>query len=215
MPKEIVVVDYDIGNVFSVCNAIAAVGASPILTGDRKKIAAAERLILPGVGAFGRAMEELGCRGLEAPIREFIATGRPFLGVCVGMQMLMDESTEFGINRGLGLIGGRVERIPAIDPKGRPHPVPHISWGALNVVNGNQNWAGTPLGALESGRSSFYFVHSYMCVPADPAALLATVDYNGQALTAAIRKDNVVGVQFHPERSGIAGHKLLKAFVSL
>jgi imidazole glycerol-phosphate synthase subunit HisH len=215
--KEVVVVDYQIGNVFSVCNAVSAAGCSPVLTGDPKRVANAERLILPGVGAFARAMQELEGHGLVEPILKFVDTGRPFLGICVGMQMLMDESTEFGVNPGLGLIPGRVDRIPETTEAGEPHPVPHISWGTLTTPPGAgaDTWAGTPLQKLSPGRSSVYFVHSFMCNPINQHALLATVDYDGRPLTAAIRRDNITGVQFHPERSGIAGQKVLAAFLDL
>lgn len=213
---SVVVVDYQIGNVFSVCNAFKAVGVEPILSGDPEVVARAERLVLPGVGAFARAMEELGSRGLDAAALSFIKTGRPFLGICVGMQMLMEKSTEFGETPGLGLIEGDVVRIPATAANGEKHAVPHVGWATLEIPRSDAsvpNWAASPLQDLHPGSSNAYFVHSYMCQPADPAHLLATVSYNGRDLTAAVRKDNIVGVQFHPERSSLAGQKLFRSFM--
>lgn len=216
--RSVVVVDYQIGNVFSVCNAFKAVGVEPILTGDPDVVARAERLVLPGVGAFARAMEELTARGLDAAALSFIKTGRPFLGICVGMQMLMEKSTEFGMTPGLGLIEGDVVRIPDTTATGEKHAVPHISWGALELPQngiGEGDWASSPLRELQPGRSSAYFVHSYMCQPANAADVLAAVSYNGRDLTAAVRKDNVFGVQFHPERSSIAGQKMFRSFMAI
>lgn len=216
--RSVVVVDYQIGNVFSVCNAFKAVGLEPILSDDPEVVSRAERVVLPGVGAFARAMEELGARGLDSAVLSFIATGRPFLGICVGMQMLMQKSTEFGETPGLGLIAGDVVRIPATTVSGDKHAVPHIGWATLQLPQ-NQvsapSWEASPLQDLQPGRSNAYFVHSYMCQPADAAHLLATVSYNGRDLTAAVRKDNIVGVQFHPERSSLAGQKLFRSFMNL
>src|SRR5215210_6176753 len=157
MPTEVVIVDYDIGNVFSVCNAIKHAGGDPVLTGDHKKIAQAERLILPGVGAFGKAVEELYRRDLVDPIRAFCATGRPFLGICVGMQMLMERSTEFGDHSGLGFFLGPVDKIPSVTGDGARLRVPHIGWTELLAPRGaNDNrWQGGLLTALEPGQSAF------------------------------------------------------------
>jgi glutamine amidotransferase len=213
MSERVTVVDYGIGNVYSVCNALARVGATPELTGDPEAIAAAERVILPGVGAFSRAMDNLRQAGLDGGIARFVATGRPFLGICIGMQVLMEVSAEFGDHAGLGHIPGRVERIPGTATDGRNLTVPHIAWAELRVTTG----AATGPLALpqdDAGGRHFYFVHSFMGRPADPAHLLATADYGGNAITAAIGRDNILGLQFHPERSGPAGLALLDRFVT-
>lgn len=208
MTTRVVVIDYGIGNVFSVCNALQAVGADVRLTRSFSEIKAADRLILPGVGAFARAIEALNRFGLASVISEFIATGRPFLGICIGMQVLMERSAEFGDHEGLGYFKGRVERVASVNPKGQPVRVPNIGWSNLRE---DQPFAGTPLSAANG--EAVYFVHSYHCQPADENHLLATVDYEGLPVTAAIRRDNIVGVQFHPERSGTVGLSILDHFV--
>lgn len=208
---DVVVVDYGIGNVFSVCNALKSIGATPLLTRDAIAIRTADRVILPGVGAFSRAMENLRSLGLDAEISAYIATGRPFLGICIGMQVLMDVSTEFGNHVGLGLIPGEVEKIAPITTQGAALRVPHISWS--EVRNTAPLAAGSWQEAAFDEAAYYYFVHSFMARTTDPAHLLATADYGGHQITAAVRRDNITGVQFHPERSGPAGLKLLKHFV--
>ena len=214
MSGKTVVVDYGIGNVFSVCNAIRQVGGSAELTGDLSQSRHADRVILPGVGAFARAMEALRQRGLDETLRAFVETGRPFLGICIGMQVLMDQSTEFGTYQGLGFIEGQVERIPDQTPDRSHLRVPHIGWATLKTDHHTGGgWETAPLSAMETTGAAVYFVHSYHCQTNDPAQRIAYTDYDGVAITAAIRRDNVVGVQFHPERSAAAGQSLLKAFL--
>lgn len=208
-----VVVDYGIGNVFSVCNALRAVGCEAELTGDLAAIRKADRVILPGVGAFARAMDALHGKGISGALRDFVATGRPFLGICIGMQVLMDRSSEFGDTEGLGFVPGTVERIASQSPSGQHLRVPHIGWAALVPSNGvaQDRWRQT---ALEGADKAVYFVHSYHCQPADPQQRVAHVDYDGLEITAAIRRDNITGFQFHPERSGRAGQKILEQFLA-
>jgi glutamine amidotransferase len=176
-----------------------------LLTEDPDDVRRAERLVLPGVGAFADGMAGLNKRGLVEPLREFIATGRPFLGICVGMQVLLGESEEFGRHEGIGVIPGKV----ALIPRGEGRKVPHIGW---NRVQPASAWAGTPLEPLEAG-TMLYFVHSYTCEPTHEAHRLADADYAGHRISAAIRKDNVVGVQFHPEKSGAAGLVVLARYL--
>lgn len=211
MSGKVLVVDYGIGNVFSVCNAIRRIDGDVELTGDLAKIRKADRVILPGVGAFARAIDALRTKGLVTALQDFIATGRPFMGVCIGMQVLMQRSTEFGEHEGLGLIQGAVVRIPDQGPDGRHLRVPHIGWA--NLEPKTQSWAGTPLAGTRPQADSVYFVHSYHCMPSDPSQILAAANYDGVEVTAAIRRDNIVGVQFHPERSGEVGQKILQAFL--
>lgn len=216
MNKSIAVVDYGIGNVFSVCNALKKAGCEPKLTRAASDILSAEKVILPGVGAFGRAIAALRDLGLDETLCRFVETERPFLGICIGMQLLMDRSTEFGENIGLGLIPGIVDRIPSTGTDGSTLRIPHISWGEVCPAEqfAEVGWNASPL-ANSDGQNSFYFVHSFQCTPVDPTHRLAVVNYGGNAITAAVRHDNLMGVQFHPERSGLAGLGFLQRFISL
>lgn len=217
MSRKTIVVDYGIGNVFSVCNAIGKVGGIADLTGDPDAIRKADRIILPGVGAYARAMEALKSDGIADALKEFIATGRPFMGVCIGMQVLMERSTEFGKHEGLGFVPGEVRRIPDTSPSGQHLRVPHIGWAGLKPSGnlGPESWRSTPLEHMGSAGGSVYFVHSYHCLPSEASDRIAFADYDGFEVTAAIRRDNIVGVQFHPERSGTAGQQILHSFLKL
>lgn len=216
MSVSVVVVDYGIGNVFSVCNALRQIGADPVLTGDPGAIRRADRVILPGVGAFARAMGQLHSRGIVPALTDFVATGRPFLGICIGMQVLMQRSTEFGDHEGLGFIAGKVDRIPSTAPSDKHLRIPHIGWAPLQAYGSDTSaWKGTPLAAGRPAIDALYFVHSYHCQPDDPTDRIAFADYDGYEVTAAIRRDNIVGVQFHPERSAEAGQRILGGFIAL
>ncbi|MGX7951274.1 imidazole glycerol phosphate synthase subunit HisH [Tsuneonella sp. HG249] len=215
MSTSCVVVDYGLGNVFSVMQALRDFPVECRLSSDVEAIRRADRLILPGVGAFGRAALRLRSLGLEEPILEFIGTGRPFLGICVGMQLLHDIGNEFGEHQGLGLIRGRVEQIDMVDEEGQRLRVPLIGWHPLLPPEGDYGrWNGTPLEGLPRD-SAFYFVHSFAARLADPSATLAVTRHGGHDLTAAVCKDNVIGTQFHPERSAHAGRAFLQSFLSL
>jgi imidazole glycerol-phosphate synthase subunit HisH len=196
--KSVVVVDYGLGNVHSVMKALRHEGADVRLSQDPSEVRAAERLVLPGVGAFADGMDKLRQRGLVDPIRDFVATGRPFLGICLGMQLLLRESEEFGRHDGLGIIEGTVELIPRVPGR----KVPHIGWNRIQPAGAG--WVDTTLESLEPN-TMMYFVHSYTAVPARDEDRLADADYAGFRVSAAVRKDNVVGTQFHPEKSGSAG----------
>lgn len=209
--SRIAIVDYGAGNLLSVERAFRHLGANPVLASAPDAVAGAERLVLPGVGAFGSCMASLNACGLAEPVKEFAASGRPLLGICVGLQMLFDESEEFGRHVGLGIIPGRVTRIPSLGADGTPHKVPHIGWNAVTPT-ADVSWQGTPLSAIAAG-VSMYFVHSYVGQPTHRRHRLAECDYDGETLLAAARKDNVVGCQFHPEKSGDAGLALLAAFL--
>lgn len=210
-----IVVDYGIGNVFSVCNALRAIGSEAELTGDLVAIRNADRVILPGVGAFARAMDALHAKGISDALKDFVATGRPFLGICIGMQVLMDRSSEFGETEGLGFVPGTVERIAPKSPSGEHLRVPHIGWAPLVPSHGSaDDWRETALEGAGDAGDAVYFVHSYHCQPMDPKQRIAHVDYDGFEVTAAIRRDNITGLQFHPERSGRAGQKILEQFLA-
>jgi len=209
---HVTVIDYGIGNVYSVCNALLYAGASPLLTDDPSIIAKSERVILPGVGSFSHAMKNLRDKSLDGAIANFIATGRPFLGICVGMQVMMDYSTELGKHTGFGYIPGRVEKINSSSKNGSTIKVPHVGWAEVkscNILSGN--FLGLP--AEDMSNNFFYFVHSFECKPLNNEHLLAVTKYGNHLITAAVGRDNITGFQFHPERSGPAGLALLSRFI--
>jgi glutamine amidotransferase len=210
---EVVIADYGIGNVFSVYHALRHAGAEPVLCSDPRRIATAERLVVPGVGAFGQVMVEFRRRGWVDAVNRFRESGRPFLGICVGMQMLMEFSVEFGRHEGLGFFQGHVDKIRSHSCSGEPLRIPHVGWAELlEPQRGGGAWNTSLFARLRPGRSAFYFVHSFAANPKNPVDILAEVAYGGHRIVAAISHDNVTGVQFHPERSGLAGQKLLKRF---
>ena len=214
MGAKVTIVDYGMGNIFSVARAIEAVGGEPVLATRFAEVRDADRLLLPGVGAFEPCARNLQESGLADATRSFVETGRPFLGICVGMQLLFDYSLEFGRHEGLGLLPGYVTPIPASDNHGR-RKVPHIGWSRLYRPDTRQSWHGTVLADCESGENSLYFVHSYNCVPADSADILARSDYLRSSICAAVSRDNITGVQFHPERSAHVGLRLIERFLTL
>lgn len=212
MSGAIHVVDYGVGNLLSISRALSAVGAEPDISSSVEKLRQAERVLLPGVGAFGDCMAELRTRGLVEPLGEVMRSGRPVLGICVGMQVLMEASEEFGENAGLGLIPGKVVPVPSTGADGVPHKIPHIGWNGVRPA-GTADWRGTVFDGLEPGEPC-YFVHSFHAAPADPANRLAECIYNGRSICAAVRTGNVFGTQFHPEKSGAAGLKILANFLA-
>ncbi len=200
----IAVVDYDIGNLHSACKGLKNAGAETIVTASPAEIAAADAVVLPGVGAFDPAMIHLRDRGLVEPLQAAAASGKPFFGICVGMQVLFEGSEE-GREPGLGIVKGYVRRF-------RPEPgltIPHMGWNALQLSPPELALFGD-LG----GDPYAYFVHSYYCEPRDPQVIAATVTHGSQTVAAAIARDNLVAVQFHPEKSSKAGLKILANFVA-
>lgn len=201
------VVDYGIGNLHSVLKALRHHGAEVRLTSDPRDVPCADRIVLPGVGAFADGVKGLRSRGLFEPLQAFAGTERPFLGICVGMQLLLTESEEFGRHEGLGLVPGRVVAIPRTGLK-----VPQIGWNRIYPPPGD-DWGGTPLEPLQPG-TMVYFVHSYTAVPSEERDRLADSDYGGHRISAAVRRGSVWGCQFHPEKSGAAGLKILERFLA-
>ncbi len=198
-----VIVDYGMGNLRSVEKALAAVGGNPLTSGDPAVVRSAARLILPGVGAFGDAMSNLRNQGLLGAVLEAVSSGRPLLGLCLGLQLLFDESEEFGSHRGLGVIPGRVRRfaVPGLH-------VPHVGWNQVEQVRPDPLLEGVPEGAY------FYFVHSYYVEPADSSDHVAQTEY-GHRFCSIARRGNVWGAQFHPEKSQAMGKRLLSNFIRI
>ncbi len=210
----VAIVDYGVGNLLSLRRALQHCEADVTLAADAGAIAAADRIVLPGVGAFGHAAGELRRRGLDQALQGWVARERPLLGICVGMQMLMDHSQEFGRHDGLGLIAGAVVPVPPTGIDGRPHPIPHICWNGLLPPPGRGAWPGHLLDDVAPGEAA-YFVHSFMAAPVAADDVVAIADYDGQPVTAAIGRGNVAGCQFHPEKSGAVGLKILRRFLAL
>jgi glutamine amidotransferase len=199
----IAVVDTGSGNLRSVAKALERAGGTPTVTSDAEVVRRADQIVVPGQGAFRDTMAGLARGGLDQAVREVIASGRPYLGICLGLQVLFEESEEHGPVRGLGLLPGRVVRFP-------PRPglkVPHMGWNQVAVCNDEPLWRGLP------DPAHVYFVHSYHAVPANQDVTALRTDYGGP-VCAAVRKDNVFAVQFHPEKSGDVGLALLSNFVA-
>lgn len=201
----VAIIDYGVGNLFSLKSSFAAIGAETAVTGDPDTIRAADRLVLPGVGAFGDAAALLRRSGLDRLVREEAARGKPLLGICLGMQLLFAYSAEYGYHEGLGLLPGSVQPIGNYIPAG--YKIPHIGWNALHFPAGR---AVSPLFQYVREGECVYFVHSFCAVDCGES-LIASAGY-GAELTAAAARDNVYGVQFHPEKSGNVGLNILRAF---
>lgn len=201
----IAIVDYGVGNLFSLKSSFAAIGVEAVVTKDAEVLCAAEKIILPGVGAFGDAMQKLRDSGLDSVVKEECAAGKPLMGICLGMQMLFDKSLEYGEHEGLGLIPGSV--VPIRDVIPADLKIPHIGWNALRIK------AESPILKYVSEGDCVYFVHSFYAANCDEN-IIATAEY-GAELTAAVAKDNVYGCQFHPEKSGNVGLSILKAFCEM
>ncbi len=210
---DVAIIDYGVGNLLSVRRALEHCGANVSVSATAADILASSRVILPGVGAFADAMAQLRQRGLDAVTREVAARGTPLMGICLGMQMLLDESEEFGITAGLGLIPGRVIPVPAVAADGSRQKIPHIGWASLHPPRADASWSGTAL-RTTSPSEAFYFVHSFMAHPSSAAHRVADCIYGGNPVSAAIGRERIFGCQFHPEKSGASGLKLLRAFLA-
>ncbi|EKT85644.1 imidazole glycerol phosphate synthase subunit HisH [Leptospira santarosai] len=210
-PKTLIV-DYGVGNLLSVKRAFEYCGAEVEISSDPEKIFKAPHVVLPGVGAFANAMMALKERSLIEVIKDITKRGTPLMAICLGMQMLMDESEEFGVNPGLGLIPGRVVSIPSRTKENTNHKIPHIGWNELKRSSETVEWKNTILENSNEG-DSVYFVHSFMANPVDRNHRIADCIYGGHSVAAVIGYDNIVGCQFHPEKSGVTGLNLLKRFL--
>lgn len=209
---KVTLIDYGVGNLLSVQRGLEHCGAEVVLTSDPEAVIAASRVVLPGVGAFANAMLALEERNLVSAIQELAKCGTPLLGICLGMQLLLDESEEFGRTSGLGLIPGRVVPIPSTTASGEAQKIPHIGWNGLFPPEGRLDWRASVLTDNAPGEAT-YFVHSFMSVPADPAHRVADCVYGGHHIAAVIAKDQITACQFHPEKSGEVGLKILRRFV--
>ena len=203
----IAIIDYGVGNLFSLCSSLKSIGTEAVVTPDPAVIRAADRIILPGVGAFADAAEKLHATGQDQVLLEEAANGKKIMGICLGMQMLFEVSSEYGVHKGLGLIPGRVVPMAGYIPEGLK--IPHIGWNPL-ILKGEEKH---PLLKYVEKGDCVYFVHSYFATDCTES-VIATAEY-GRELTAAVAKDNVMGCQFHPEKSGGVGLSILKAFCEL
>ena len=198
----IAIIDYGVGNLRSVQKAFEAVGQKAEVTSDRALIEAASHVVLPGVGAVGAAAATLRSHGLEDVARDAALSGRPFLGICVGMQLLFDVSYEYGEHAGLGLLPGSVVSFDTSNPQAK---VPQIGWNAIEWQKDNSLTAAVPSGSMA------YFVHSFYCKPLESSDVLATT-FHGIGYASAVQRGNITGVQFHPEKSGDVGLALIRAW---
>jgi imidazole glycerol-phosphate synthase subunit HisH len=208
MTKKIAILNYGLGNVRSVNNALLTLGATPQITSDENEIMQSSGLIIPGVGAFPQAMTNLSALGIQDVIYRFIKTGRPVFGICLGMQLLFEKSYEFGVTNGLGLIPGKVEKIPVLPSEGR---LPHIRW---SFVTPSEEASKTMFRNLSKDEMRFYFVHSYAATGVSQNHLAATVSYLSHNMVAAVQSENIWGAQFHPEKSGRSGLQLIENFIN-
>ena len=204
----IAIVDYGVGNLFSLSSSLKTLGIESELTADPPRLQQADQVILPGVGAFGDAMKKLQATGLDQAVKQLAASGKPLLGICLGMQLLFDSSEEFGQQAGLGLIPGRVVSLKeAFEQKGIDLKVPHIGWNPITIKQTS------PLLKNIQEQDQFYYVHSFYATDCE-SHLVATSEY-GVSVPGIVAKDNVYGTQFHPEKSGKVGLALLQAFAEV
>ena len=208
--KKIAIIDYQLGNLFSVRQACHYLGENAIITTDKNELLNADYAILPGVGAFGDAMNNLSKFDLIAPIKDFIASGKPFMGVCLGLQLLFTESEEFGTSRGLNLIEGVVKKFSSSQTDGNVLKVPQIEWNQVYETPNNA-WHDSPLKACQSG-DYMYFVHSYYVQPEAEKYELSTTQYGGYTYCSSVIKNNIFACQFHPEKSGLHGIEIYESW---
>ena len=204
--KKVIIIDYKLGNLFSVKQACDAVGIESKISSDIDEIINADGLILPGVGAFNEAMKNLNNLGLSSAINKSVSKKIPLFGICLGLQLLFTESEEFGTGQGLDLISGTIKKFPK-SFKGNKIKVPHVAWN--EILNKKINWNNTPFLDLKNNQY-MYFVHSYYVDPSENSCVLSETNYNGIPFCSSIIKNNIFATQFHPEKSGEKGLKIYK-----
>jgi glutamine amidotransferase len=209
--EKVAIIDYGVGNLFSVNKAFSRIGIYSFVTSDPSEILKSTKVVLPGVGAFRNGMRKLTEAGLVSVVKEVASSGKPLLGICLGAQLLLERSQEFGFTAGLEIIKGEVVEIPRESSTAESIRVPHIGWNNLIYASGTASTNGTILQAIPE-KSMAYFVHSYMLSPEDSGHRLADVDYHGINISAVIKSNNVTGTQFHPEKSGEIGLQILRNF---
>lgn len=224
--KYLAIVDYGLGNLFSIKNACDVVGISNVITSDKEEITSADGVILPGVGAFNDAMKVLELKDLIDPLHQIVRQNKPLIGICLGMQLLMSESYEFGYHEGLGFINGSVVRLEESNNNQSHFKIPQIGWNKIFRYNSqlphsqqaegtiHDFWDTSPLEGIADGEF-MYFVHSYYVKPEDPGLIMAITHYGNNVFCSAIRKRNIFGMQFHPERSGPCGLKIYKNIANI
>jgi glutamine amidotransferase len=208
MDKKVVIIDYQLGNLFSVNQALKNIGLETIISSNPNDIISADAIVLPGVGAFGDAMNNLINLGLTTAIKDFVNTGKPFLGICLGLQLLFTDSEEFGSSKGLDLINGTVKRFSNIDLNNERVRVPQITWNTISMPN-DKSWENTPLFDIKNNED-MYFVHSYYVVPSEKGVDLTYTSYGGLKYVSSVLKNNILACQFHPEKSANEGLKIYK-----
>jgi imidazole glycerol-phosphate synthase subunit HisH len=213
---QVAIIDYEMGNLFSVQRACEHVGLRPFITSDISVIINSDAIILPGVGAFGDAMENLRRLDLISPITDFIAAGNPFMGVCLGMQLAFTESEEFGVHKGLDIIKGSVLRFTGTNDKGEKIKVPHVGWNRIYKPTPTKQefWDTSPLKDLSNG-AFMYFVHSYYPVASEQKVILSDTTYEGTNFCSSVLQKNVFACQFHPEKSAYEGLRIYKNWVDI
>lgn len=211
--KNVVIIDYGHGNLYSINQACIQVGYNPLISSIGEEIANADSLILPGVGAFKVAMDQLESKKLIDPINEFVKKGNYLMGVCLGMQLLFESSEEFGLHRGLGLVSGNVKKFPS-EVNGNKVRVPHIGWNKIEL---NQDFTPDGSNALldKDLDDLYYFIHSYYVEPTNGKNILSTTKYQELSFCSAVQQDNIYGFQFHPEKSAKQGLSIYKNFLKL
>ena len=211
MKKNVIIIDYKMSNIFSIKNICNHLSVDSKVTSDYKDIIDADVLILPGVGAFSEAMKNLGDLEMIDPIKKFINSGKPFMGVCLGLQLLFTKSYEFGTHLGLDIIPGEVIKFPSQNNAGNNIRVPHVGW---NHIKPSKSYENTPLKNINNNEY-MYFIHSYFVKPEHKVDVLSTTEYSGIEFCSSIIKDNIFATQFHPERSGVPGVQLFKKWLEL
>lgn len=211
MPKKVVIIDYQLGNLFSVKQACDYLGCITEITSDPEKLLLSDYAILPGVGAFSDAMTNLDEFGLSDSIKEFVKQGKPLMGVCLGLQLLLSNSEEFGTTTGLNLIPGTVQKFPIQTLNQRVYKVPQIQWNTIGEP-AQGRWSNTPLNVCKAG-DFMYFVHSFYAVPENQEHIASVTAYGNLQYCSAVIKDNIFATQFHPEKSGLYGVNIYKAWL--